>query len=165
LEVRPIRPSEVERLAIMWRDFMNDPTATDGLIPPNQENMRRMLEFVNKLIAEDPNQVLVADEGEGLAGYLIFQRHAKTSTSLQTSRAWAYISDLYVVPGQRRRGVGTSLLRACLDDLRSSGVSHVRLGVWSPNRTAIDLYERAGFEDYMHIMEADLKKTNQPRSR
>ena len=159
--MRPLRPNEVDKLIVLWKEFLNDQSAIDGLIPTNEENIRRMLEFVNKLVAEDPRQVLVAQEEENLIGYLMFQRQSKT-TPLQTSRSWAYISDLYVVPNQRRRGVGRSLLKACLDDLRSSGVSHVRLSVWLENHNAMRLYEQVGFKDYMHIMEAELEKKETP---
>jgi len=155
--IRPLRADEVDKLLVLWKAFMNDPSAIDGLIPADDENAGKMKEFVSRLVAEEPRQVLVAEDGGDLVGYLIFERQAKT-TALRTTRKWGYISDLYVVPGLRGRGIGRDLLRKCLDELESLGVSHVRLNVWSENHRAMRLYREAGFRDYMVLMEATLSK-------
>ena len=76
---------------------------------------------------------------------------------METSRHWGYISDLYVAPDHRGRGIGADLLRTCLEYLRSAGVSHTRLSVWAQNERAMRLYRKAGFKDYMLIMEAETK--------
>jgi ribosomal protein S18 acetylase RimI-like enzyme len=95
-----------------------------------------------------------------LVGYVMCQR--QTKTALQTRHRWGYISDLYVVPRHRQRGIGRDLLRACLDYLQSTGVFHARLGVWSPNSRAIRLYRQLGFKEYMLMMEAELQGPKDP---
>jgi len=88
-----------------------------------------------------------------LVGYLLVQNQPKTP--METSRHWGYINDLYVVPDHRGRGIGTDLLRRCMEYLGSAGIPHVRLSVWAQNERAMRLYTRAGFKDYMLIMEAE----------
>jgi ribosomal protein S18 acetylase RimI-like enzyme len=160
MAIRPLRADEVDKLIVLWKAFMNDPSAMDGLILAHEENARRMAEFVTKLIADDPNQVLVAEDGGSLVGYLIFENHAKSA--LETSRQWGKIEDLYVVPSHRQRGIGGDLLRACVAYLRTVGVSGVRLNVWSENQGAIRLYRKLGFKDYVLVMEAETKQAGQP---
>lgn len=155
--IRPLRDDEIDKLIVLWKEFMSDPSAADLPVPTHEENTKRMTEYITNLVASDPRQVLVAEEGEELVGYLIFQRQAQTSTSLQLPRSWSYISDLYVKPGHRRRGIGRSLLQTCLEDLHSSGATYVRLSVWSKNSTAIRLYRQAGFNDHTLIMGAELE--------
>ena len=157
--IRPLGADEIDKLLVLWKEFMNDPSAIDGLIPTDDENTGKMKEFVSKLVAEEPKQVLVAEEGGDLVCYLIFQREAKMA--LRATRQWSYISDLYVVPRLRGRGIGRALLKKCLDELESLGVSHVRLNVWSKNHRAKRLYKEAGFRDYMVLMEAALSKKAQ----
>ncbi len=158
--IRPLKADEVDKLMVLWKAFVNDPSASDGLILTHEENARRMVEFVKKVIAEDPNQILIAEEGGSLVGYLLFQKQAKLA--LETSRHWGHISDLYVAPDHRGRGVGADLLRTCLEYLRSAGVSHVWLNVWAQNERAMRLYRKAGFKDYMHVMEAETKTAEAP---
>jgi ribosomal protein S18 acetylase RimI-like enzyme len=154
MTIRPLRATEVDRLIVLWKEFMNDPSAIDQAIPTHDENVRRETESLNKLIQEDPKQVLVADEDGDLIGYLIFLRQAKTP--LQMRHSHSFITDLYVRPSYRRRGIGMKLLQACFDDVQSSGTAHVRLAVWSKNESAIRLYRQVGFKDYMLMMETEI---------
>lgn len=47
---------------------------------------------------------------------------------------------------RRRRGVGTKILKACIDWARDKGAHKVALEVWPDNQAAIALYEKLGFE-------------------
>lgn len=152
--VRPARKDEVGRILELWMEFMKDPESLFLPVPTHNENTEKMRGFVAALMSEDPKQVLVAKAGRRVVGYLIFERRRKTP--LELPYQFAYISDLYVEPGHRRLGVGESLLRTCLDDLRSSGTRRVRLSVWSENWKAMSLYRKAGFKELMLTLEADI---------
>ncbi len=56
-----------------------------------------------------------------------------------------HIMNLAVARGQRRRGLGSALLQAGLDYLRSLGARTVELEVRVSNDPAIRLYQRFGF--------------------
>jgi len=106
VSIRPLRAGEVDKLVALWKEFVNDPSAFDQPIATHEENTKRMAEFVTNTVAEDPKQVLVVEESGELVGYLIFQRQAQRMTSLELPHSWSYITDLYVKPGYRRRGIG-----------------------------------------------------------
>lgn len=55
------------------------------------------------------------------------------------------VQNFGVVPAYRGQGLGTVLLRRCLDGFREAGVSRVTLEVTSRNQDAQRLYERLGF--------------------
>ncbi len=56
---------------------------------------------------------------------------------------------VYVVPGARGAGVGTTLIEACVDHARAvDGVRQIHLTVASHNAAAIAIYERCGFVRY-----------------
>jgi ribosomal protein S18 acetylase RimI-like enzyme len=63
---------------------------------------------------------------------------------LRSDEAW--IGGLGVVVGERRRGFGSRLMEAVLDEVRDRDVREVRLEVIRENERAIPLYERLGFE-------------------
>ena len=141
-------------LVTLWKEFANDPSGMDEPVQTGEENTKRMSQYVAKLVEEDPRQVLVAEENGDLVGFLIFQRQSKTL--LEVSHQWASISDLYVKPTHRGRGIGTNLLQTCLDGLRSSGTTHVRVRVGSKNENAIRLCRKVGFGDYVLVLEAQM---------
>ena len=51
-----------------------------------------------------------------------------------------------VHPGYRGQGLGTRLLRACIDKAWRKGITRIELEARSDNRRAIALYEKVGFE-------------------
>lgn len=55
------------------------------------------------------------------------------------------IERLYVDPETIGRGIGATLMRACLDEAAARGHRTVWLGVWVHNARAIAFYERWGF--------------------
>jgi [ribosomal protein S18]-alanine N-acetyltransferase len=59
--------------------------------------------------------------------------------------AAVHVQGLAVDPSARRRGVGRSLLRACIDSDLAAGAQRVELSVSVTNRHAIALYRSEGF--------------------
>jgi len=93
--------------------------------------------------------VLVAERDGNLIGFVLLSR---ARFVLRTARPAGSITDIYVAPGQRGRGVGTDLLRAGLSWLRGRGYRRVLLNVTAGN-PARRLYERAGFRPFAESME------------
>jgi len=52
----------------------------------------------------------------------------------------------------RRQGYGRALLDAAERFARNSGATELRIGVLSANRTAKDLYARAGFGSHAEVL-------------
>ncbi|MBW2264349.1 MAG: GNAT family N-acetyltransferase [Deltaproteobacteria bacterium] len=96
--------------------------------------------------------VLVAEREGALIGFVLLSR---ARFVLRTARPTGSITDIYVEPGQRGRGVGSSLLGAGLAWLRSRGYHRVLLNVTAGN-PARKLYERAGFRPFAESMEIKL---------
>lgn len=88
--------------------------------------------------------VLVAESGDGeLAGFCSV---ATPSRDPGADQATAELGALYIDPGRWRRGVGTTLLTAALEELSGVGLRDVVLWVLPENRTARAFYERFGFK-------------------
>ncbi|MGH2806997.1 MAG: GNAT family N-acetyltransferase [Actinomycetota bacterium] len=69
------------------------------------------------------------------------------------SMTWAGVSDLgmAVLDEWRRKGVGSALLRGCVDWARARQIHKIELRVWPHNTPAIALYEKFGFEKEGHL--------------
>jgi len=156
ITIRPSTKKDVAKLLELWKSFMNDSDSVDRPIPTHPENIARWKQFVNKLIEQDRRQIQVAEQDGVLVGYLACQK--VVTAPLDMGYKWSYISDIYVTPTQRRKGVGKRLLQTTIDYLKSEGSKHVRLTVWHRNDVATHLYKQLGFKEHMNILQIDLKE-------
>jgi ribosomal protein S18 acetylase RimI-like enzyme len=102
---------------------------------------------VEKMV--DSGVALLAEEDGEPVAYLLarYGDHGPTTV---------YVSDLWVDPAARGRGVGTDLLRRTAAEAAEHGSSHLVLDVDSRNTAAITFYERLGFEEGAKIMRISL---------
>jgi len=71
-------------------------------------------------------------------------------------RRTAHVTDIYVRPEARRRGIGRALLAELIEPTRAAGLEHVSLEVLVRNADARRLYERLGFASVDTFMVAPL---------
>jgi ribosomal protein S18 acetylase RimI-like enzyme len=74
----------------------------------------------------------------------------------ERGRKTAHVSDIYVRPEARRRGIGRALLAGLVTPAREAGLEHVSLEVLLRNPDARRLYERLGFKPVDLFMVAPL---------
>jgi ribosomal protein S18 acetylase RimI-like enzyme len=108
-------------------------------------------------LLEDGVQVLLAEVAGQPIGF-VAGRLAVDSDVLQQA-AWrphGHVSDLYVVPARRGKGVARLLLEAMSGRLRGMGARRLTIGVLSVNEVAIKSYRRFGFEPFRMSLALDL---------
>ena len=71
-------------------------------------------------------------------------------------RHTAHVTDIYVRPAARRRGIGQAMLTELIEPAREAGLAHVSLDVLVRNSEARRLYERLGFAPVDMFMVAPL---------
>jgi ribosomal protein S18 acetylase RimI-like enzyme len=71
-------------------------------------------------------------------------------------RQTAHITDIYVRPRARGRGIGRAMIAGVVEPARSAGFDHVSLEVMLRNTEARHLYERLGFAPYDMFMVAPI---------
>jgi ribosomal protein S18 acetylase RimI-like enzyme len=94
----------------------------------------------------DPERVVwIAEDHEGTpVGYAMLRRGG-TAPGVDTSRS-AEIQRIYADRAWHGRGVGETLMRACIDQAREWQCDVIWLGVWERNPRAIAFYEKTGFQ-------------------
>ena len=114
---------------------------TWGATPPDEQSWSRSYTGSHTFRPEVSWLVLDGDE---VAGYLLtFFWEADAAASGVRE---AFVGQLGVRPGWRRRGLGGLLLAAALESYRSAGYQRSALSVDTGNATgALGLYERAGY--------------------
>jgi ribosomal protein S18 acetylase RimI-like enzyme len=98
-----------------------------------------MAERIAELIGGDETIVLIGGAGpEGLA--VLRLRPSLWSRALE-----CYLAELYVIPEQRRQGLGLALMECAMATARAAGADHIDLGTGEGDTGARALYERLGF--------------------
>ena len=85
--------------------------------------------------------VFLGELDGGLAGLLVL----RTAPTVASAQDWAEITELYVQPASRRRGVGKALVDAALAHARHHGCTEVHLLVDPQNTPALSFYQAVGF--------------------
>jgi ribosomal protein S18 acetylase RimI-like enzyme len=86
----------------------------------------------------DSDIAAVAADGDELVGFALARRKRGTE---------GYVSDLYVRPEARRKGIARELMRLVAEALREAGVTHISLFVDADNPDARAIYRRWGFRE------------------
>lgn len=90
------------------------------------------------------NEITVLLAGDPPTGFALF----RLRPSLWAKAGDAYLEELYVVPEQRRRGIGRALLNAAIDAARDAGANHFELTTGETDTEARGLYESRGFTNH-----------------
>lgn len=96
-------------------------------------------ERVGRLLDEGEITALLAGEGPYGIAVLRFR------PALYRAGPDAYLEELYVTPGMRRRGLGRALMEEALATARRAGAAGMELGTEEDDTAARALYESLGF--------------------
>ena len=79
--------------------------------------------------------------------------------TLRTGARMAELESLAVLPGERGAGVGSALMTAVHELVRSLGIDEVMLYVMDGNESAMRFYERYGMRPYLHVLVGTVPST------
>jgi ribosomal protein S18 acetylase RimI-like enzyme len=132
MTIRPAKQSDRELVRALWEQFEEELGGPDYLRESWEEAWSDLSETVRNGVA------LIAEEDEHAVGFVF-------CVLGDVGRKTAHVTDLYVAPEARSRGVGSALLAAIIEPAREAGLDHVSLEVLTRNNEARRLYARLGF--------------------
>jgi ribosomal protein S18 acetylase RimI-like enzyme len=141
--IRPATKADHDILRVLWEEFEAELGGAEYLRETWEEAWEDLAQTV-----EDGVALLAEADGEpvGFVFCVLGDRGRKT----------AHVTDIYVRPGARNRGVGRALLAELVEPAREAGLGHVSLEVLVHNTDARRLYERLGFAPVDVFMVAPL---------
>jgi len=150
LLIRDVLLNDAEDLKRFWLKLTKEMYDIEGYIIPSTKNAEIWLSFALKEVEEGRSNILVAQEGLELVGFI----HLAYGVSgrFETSSTIATIHEMYVKPRHRGRGIGTMLLKEGIKRLKEKGIKQIRLSVLSGNEKAVRFYEKHGFKVYRYNM-------------
>jgi L-amino acid N-acyltransferase YncA len=135
--VRPASAADVAALARIYNHYIQDTVITFEEEPVSAQVMATRVSEVQALSLP----WLVAESGNEVVGYAY-----ATKWKARSAYRHSVETTIYLQQGCERRGIGTTLYRGLLSDLRVRGL-HVAIGGAAlPNEASIALHEKLGFE-------------------
>jgi ribosomal protein S18 acetylase RimI-like enzyme len=130
LLLRPARPADAQAIAVMSRDLIET-----GL------GWRYRPERIGRLMSARETLVLVAAEGEQVAGFAI----------MELGEERAHLVLFAVLPSQRRRGLGRRMVEWLMVSAQTAGMASVHLELRADNHAARDFYLRLDFHPTVRV--------------
>jgi GNAT superfamily N-acetyltransferase len=134
-EIRRANAGEAANVARLLHDFN---TEYEDFTP----GVPALAERLGELLADGEISVLLA--GDPPTGFALF----RLRPSLWAKAGDAYLEELYVVPEERRKGIGRALLEASIEAAREVGANHFELTTGETDTEARALYESHGFSNH-----------------
>lgn len=126
LVIRPATASDYDQIFVVWEaSGLN--VCADG---------RESREAFNRQVAQFPALYLVATDAGRVVGVVLGSHDHR--------KGW--INRLAVLPEYRRRGIASSLVRACDTAIRRFGIEVVSALVEPPNDASFAVFEKLGFD-------------------
>lgn len=141
---------DIEAVADLWVKLARDQREYGSYVraDANRETMR------DTLAAHQVNDGLLVARLEG--AIVGFASITVERGSLELDATRGILSNIYVDPAYRDRGIGTALLEAAENTLAEQGAEVLILEVMAENADARRFYERQGYDTYRVAMERDL---------
>jgi ribosomal protein S18 acetylase RimI-like enzyme len=144
MTIRPATKNDQQLIRELWLEFESELPEPDYLRESWEDAWSDLAQTVREGVA-----LLAEDDGRtvGFVFCVLGDRGRRT----------AHVTDIYVRPEARNKGVGRALLAGILEPARAAGLEHVSLEVLIRNSDARRLYERLGFAPMDVFMVAPLE--------
>jgi ribosomal protein S18 acetylase RimI-like enzyme len=118
-----------------------------------RENRKRYFSYLRNDLTDQDRAVLIAIDRDQPIG-MITGRIYRTLL-IRIRRKEGRISNLLVLPGHRKKGIATELVRELLKWFRKRRIKDIRLAVHSGNAPALEMFSKLRFQEYL----IEFKKT------
>jgi RimJ/RimL family protein N-acetyltransferase len=129
--IRATQPEDLDAAAELYAAVAAEGIYIGAEAPVDKGARRERWE---KDLSRDDSLSLVAEAGGEIVGLAGLDGVRVSDLGMLVAREW------------RGRGVGTRLLRACIEWARERGAHKICLQVWPHNHAALGLYRKFGFE-------------------
>jgi diamine N-acetyltransferase len=97
--------------------------------------------------------ILVAECVDVVVGFVQLYLRKTGGIPVENPLEYAQVDNFVVDEAHRGMGIGLALLNAARDWAKARGINGLRVGVFSSNTPAVELYKKAGFEPLTTLLE------------
>ena len=152
LAVRPARPRDRDAILELWLALIDYHRALDPQYPVVPGIREALREEVERGMLGGLCRLLVAELDGAPVGFA-FAEVERVETREASGPGSSWIHELYVVPKERRHGVGSALVEAAEKFLEKRGGGRIAVRVESGNEAGLRFWSRRKFQDRARILE------------
>ncbi|WP_107979688.1 arsinothricin resistance N-acetyltransferase ArsN1 family B [Pseudoduganella sp. UC29_71] len=145
--IRPAAAADAAAIAAIYNHYVATTTISFEEQPVSVEEMAGRIGTVSAKLPW-----LVCEQDGIVMGYAY-----ATPWRVRSAYRFSVESSVYVSPEHPRKGVGSRLYRALIDELRARGLHMVIGGIAQPNEASVALHEAMGFRKVAHFAEVGMK--------
>lgn len=154
MEIRQATPGDYEQLKELKLKAKASERKFNKSLKPMRQSGKTYLAYLESDLKSEDRAVFIAIERGRPVG-MITGRIYKT-LPVKTHRRHGHMSNLFVEPAHRKKGIGTALFGEVLKWFRDSGIKDVHLGVYAKNTAAREMFRKLKFREYAIEMKTRL---------
>lgn len=149
MTLRPATPADIPAITAIYAHAVLHGTASFELEPPDEAEMAQRFQA----LVDAGFPYLVAEAGEGLAGYAYAGAYRP-----RPAYRWTVEDSIYIAPGQQGRGVGRLLLTELIARCTAQGFRQMIAVIGdAASEGSIRLHAALGFEPAGHLKAVGFK--------
>ncbi|MCK4245471.1 MAG: GNAT family N-acetyltransferase [Candidatus Omnitrophica bacterium] len=123
-------------------------------LKPIDEVKKRYFYYLKRDLTFKDRAIFIAVKNDKIIG-MVLGKIVNTLSIIKFEKR-GYISNLYILPRYRRKGIAKKLVRELIEWFRANNIKSLRLEVYSKNKPALNIYHKSGFKEYAIKMKKDL---------
>ncbi|CDM70395.1 Acetyltransferase (GNAT) family [Clostridium bornimense] len=142
--IRKATQEDVKILRKLYRDFILEMSRFD----PDDNNLDdEILLWIETALIGEKSTIFVSENHKSINGFVRTQHKERISDTGNEIIYYAKLSDLYVIPDGRRKGIARQLINASINWAKDRKINEMILNVYEKNESARRLYKTFGFKD------------------
>ena len=123
-------------------------------LKPIQQTREKYFSYLRNDLSDEDRAVFIAMDRDKPVGIIAGRIHTTLPIKLLPRKG--HISNLFVVPSHRKKGLASRLLKELLDWFKEKEIEDVRLGVHARNASALNMFRKLKFKEYAIEMKKSL---------
>jgi len=154
--VRQYEPHDEQRLRVIAMQNYVDQLQTGQSTDVEDPSALAYLEHIIRMQENGKGIILLAEQGDQLIGFACLAGPAPAPEDNGQQDAYAFMSDLFVIPVQRNRGTGSLLVREIERQAHAMGAGHVALRVAVENSVSRHFYGKNRYHEKFVVLSKEI---------
>jgi GNAT superfamily N-acetyltransferase len=152
--VRRATAGDAPAIAAFWHALIDFHAAIDPVHGLRDGAGGALAAEVRRALADPDAALWIGEEAGRSVGFCLVRHERAPALAHEGGRA--LVTELFVAPAVRRRGVGRALVRAALDWARARGALRVEVRVVARNDAGQSFWRALGFGDFVDVLDRRL---------